>query len=72
MHPHELVVAKDGSIPTDQLAALGPRPGALHVLASPSAVIRAGIAGALTDFPDITLEDFVEASALATRDHSGR
>lgn len=66
---HELVVAEDGSIPADQLAALGVRPGAhLRVVqAAPTSSARV-LAGSLSAFPDLTWEDFERASELARRD----
>lgn len=66
----ELVVAEDGSIPADQLASLGLRPGAhLRVVetdeppAAPS-----GLAGSLPDLPDIDWAAFERASDLARQD----
>lgn len=66
---HELIVASDGSIPADQLAALGVAPGAhLRVVQSESIGSAKTLAGWLPDFPDLTWEDFERASDLARRD----
>ncbi len=61
---HELVVAEDGSIPADQLASLGLRPGAhLRVsVANEPADAPCGLAGSLPDLPDIDWDDFERAS----------
>lgn len=69
----ELVVADDGSIPADQLASLGLRPGAhLRVVATAdSAAPTSGLAGSLPDFPDLDWDDFERASDLAQRDLAG-
>jgi hypothetical protein len=65
----ELVVADDGSIPAEQLARLGLRPGAhLRVVEARDAGPRTRLAGSLSDFPDVTWEDFERASELARRD----
>lgn len=66
----ELVVADDGSIPADQLARFGLRPGArLRVVATndPPA-LTSGLAGSLPDLPDLSWNDFERASELAQRD----
>jgi hypothetical protein len=66
----ELVVAEDGSIPADQLASLGLRPGAhLRVVATggPS-VAPSGLAGSLPDLPDLDWDAFERASELARQD----
>jgi len=66
----ELVVAEDGSIPADQLASLGLRPGAhLRVVAADEpSVAPSGLAGSLPDLPDIDWDDFEQASELARQD----
>lgn len=66
----ELVVADDGSIPADQLASLGLRPGAhLRVVAAAyPAAPTSGLAGSLPGFPDLDWDDFERASDLAQRD----
>lgn len=66
----ELVVAEDGSIPADQLASLGLRPGAhLRVVAADEPpVAPSGLAGSLPDLPDIDWDDFERASELARQD----
>lgn len=65
-----LVVAADGSIPADQLARLGLRPGArLRVVAvSEPGAAPMSLAGSLPDLPDIGWDAFERASALARRD----
>jgi hypothetical protein len=65
---HELVVAADGSIPADQLARLGVVPGA-HLRVVQTDPART-LAGSLSDFPDLSWEDFVRASDLARHDLS--
>ncbi len=68
---HELVVAPDGSIPADQLARLGVAPGAhLRVVQTAPAGSVDTVAGSLSDFPDLTWEDFEQASELAQHDLS--
>lgn len=69
----ELVVAEDGSIPAEQLATLGLRPGAhLRVVgASQPADGSPDLAGLLADLPDLGWEDFKRGSELAERDLSG-
>lgn len=66
----ELVVAEDGSIPADQLARLGLRPGAhLRVLSADArSSASTGLAGSLPNFPDIDWDDFERASELARQD----
>lgn len=67
----ELVVADDGSIPAEQLARLGIRPGThLRVVATPEGSDDTGLAGSLRDFPDLDWKDFERASALARHDVS--
>jgi hypothetical protein len=73
LRQHEMVVANDGSIPASQLASLGLPPGThLRVVESSPADAPSHIAGSISDFPDISWEDFEKASALATQDLSGR
>ncbi len=66
----ELVVAEDGSIPADQLASLGLRPGAhLRVVVTDEApAATSGLAGSLPDLPDLDWDAFERASELARRD----
>jgi hypothetical protein len=72
VHQHELVVANDGSIPASQLASLGLRLGAhLRVVESSPVDAVNCIAGSLSDFPDISWEDFEKSSTLAMQDLSG-
>jgi len=68
----DLVVADDGSIPADQIARLGFRPGAhLRVIESgPAASERSNLAGSLPDLPDLDWEAFERASSLARSDLS--
>jgi len=68
----DLVVADDGSIPADQIARLGLRPGAhLRVIESDPAVgASSGLAGSLPDFPDLEWEAFERGSTLARSDLS--
>jgi len=68
----ELVVAEDGSIPADQLARLGLRPGAhLRVVeADQPPVATPGLAGSLPDLPDLDWDDFERGSELARQDLS--
>jgi hypothetical protein len=66
---HELVVADDGSIPADQIASLGLRPGArFRVVREPKEVSAQTIAGSLPDWPDLTWEQFEKGSQLAQAD----
>ncbi|HYB24640.1 MAG TPA: hypothetical protein VED41_12630 [Solirubrobacteraceae bacterium] len=63
---HDLVVAPDGSIPADQLERLGVSPGThLRVVQTSQ---RGTLAGSLPDLPDLTWEEFEQASALARHD----
>jgi hypothetical protein len=67
----ELVVADDGSIPAEQLAHLGIRPGThLRVVATPERAGDTGLAGSLPNLPDVDWEDFERASELARHDAS--
>lgn len=66
---HELVVAEDGSIPAEQLARLGLRPGArLRVVETGPVEPGPGLAGSLPDFPELNWEDFERGSELARSD----
>jgi len=68
---NELVVAEDGSIPADQLARLGLRPGAhLRVIESTSSEASGSVAGSLVNFPDLDWDDFERGSELARNDLS--
>ena len=70
----DLVVAEDGSIPADQVARLGLRPGA-HVRvieSSPAVGDSASLAGSLPDFPDLDWTAFEQASNLARSDLSSK
>jgi hypothetical protein len=71
-HPaHDLVVAADGSVPADQLARLGVAPGThLRVVQAEPGGPADTPAGSLSDFPDLTWEDFERASELARHDVS--
>lgn len=71
-HPaHDLIVAADGSVPADQLARLGVAPGThLRVVQSEPGGLAGTPAGSLSDFPDLTWEDFERASELARHDVS--
>lgn len=66
----ELVVAEEGSIPAEQLARLGVRPGAhLRVVeASQLTEQPSSLRGSLPDLPDLDWEAFERASELARRD----
>jgi hypothetical protein len=67
----DLVVAEDGSIPAEQVAALGVPPGThLRVVATTANRAPASIAGRLTSWPDVSWEDFDRASELAKADLS--
>jgi hypothetical protein len=69
----ELVVADDGSIPAEQLARLGLRPGAhLRVVETTAEEgDSVELEGSLPDFPELTWEDFERGSELARRDLAG-
>ena len=66
----ELVVADDGSIPADQIASLGLRPGAhLRVVETSQPADEAtGLGGSLRSLPDLDWDAFERASELARRD----
>ena len=67
----ELVVAADGSIPAEQLARLGLRPGThLRVLAERSVQPPGTLGGSLPDLPELSWEDFERGSELARHDLS--
>ena len=67
----ELVVAEDGSIPADQIARLGLKPGAhLRVIETHDADRSGSLAGALPDFPDLDWTAFERGSNLARHDLS--
>lgn len=68
----DLVVAADESIPADQVARLGLRPGAhLRVIETDPAVGEpSGLAGSLPDLPDLDRETFERGSTLARSDLS--
>ena len=66
---HELVVAADGSIPAEQLARLGVAPGThLRVRRTPASGSAGSVVGSLSDFPDLSWEDFQRGSELARQD----
>ncbi len=66
---NELVVAEDGSIPADQIARIGLRPGThLRVIETHPSARQSGLAGSLPDFPDLGWADFERASNLARGD----
>jgi hypothetical protein len=67
----ELVVADYGSIPAEQLARLGLRPGAHLRVAEAAAGEPGELEGLLPDLPDLDWEDFERGSELAQRDLSG-
>ncbi len=65
---HELVVADDGSIPAEQLRGLRLRPGAhLRVVEAALSQPLRTLAGSLPNLPDLSWEDFEQASAAARR-----
>jgi hypothetical protein len=64
-------VADDGSIPADQIARLGLRPGALlRVIESGPVASEPSLAGSLPDFPDLDWAAFERGSTLARSDLS--
>ena len=66
---YEVVVAGDGSIPAEQLAALGVRPGShLRVIPAEQAIAAPGFRGSLKGFPEPSWEDFELASEVARSD----
>lgn len=66
---HELIVGPDGSIPAEQIARLGLRPGAhLRVAPEPPREHQERFGGSLPDLPDLSWEDFQRGSDLARSD----
>ena len=65
-------MADDGSIPADQIARLGLRPGALLrvIKSGPVAREASGLAGSLPDFPDVDWAAFERGSTPARSDLS--
>lgn len=68
----DLVVADDGSIPADQIAKLGVKPGTrLRVVAQGAVESSKSIRGSLTGWSDVTWEDFERGHELAIADAEG-
>ena len=66
---YEVVVAGDGSIPAERLAALGVRPGShLRVIVAEPAAVTPSFRGSLKGFPEPSWEDFERASEVARSD----
>jgi len=66
---YDVVVAGDGSIPAEQLAALGVHPGShLRVIPAEQAVAASVFRGSLKGFPEPSWEDFELASEVARSD----
>jgi hypothetical protein len=66
---HELVAADDGSIPAEQIARIGARPGThLRVVTDVTNESAGSIAGRLKSWPDVSWDDFERASRLARTD----
>ncbi len=66
---HELIVGPDGSIPAEQIARLGLRPGAhLRVVPQGQEPVSGRLGGSLPDLPEITWDDFERGSELARSD----
>ncbi|MHB1773942.1 MAG: hypothetical protein ACYCST_19825 [Acidimicrobiales bacterium] len=66
---YEVVVAGDGSIPAEQLAALGVRPGShLRVIVAEPVPATPSFRGSLKGFPEPSWEDFERAGELARSD----
>jgi len=66
---YEVVVAGDGSIPAERLAALGVRPGShLLVIVAEPAAATPNFRGSLKGFPEPRWEDFEHASEVARSD----
>lgn len=66
---YDLVVASDGSIPAEQIALLGARPGThLRVIVEDTPTTEGSFAGRLTSWPNLSWEDFERASRLAQAD----
>lgn len=70
--PQELTVAPDGSIPAEQLARLGLRPGAHLRVVPEQPQQRRTLRGSLADFPKLTWDDFERGSQLARSDLDSR
>jgi len=68
-HGYEVVVAGDGSIPAERLAALGVRPGShLRVVVAEPATATPTFRGSLKGFPEPSWEDFERAGEVARSD----
>ncbi len=66
---HKLIVADDGSIPAEQVTRLGLAPGTrLRVVAEQPPETSGSIAGRLTSWPELSWDDFVQASRFAQAD----
>jgi Fe2+ transport system protein FeoA len=66
---YEVVVADDGSIPAERLAALGVRPGShLRIIVAEPAAAAPSFRGSLKGFPEPSWEDFERASEVARSD----
>ena len=66
---YDVVVAGGGSIPAEQLAALGVHPGShLRVIPAEQAVATPVFRGSLKGFPEPSWEDFELASEVARSD----
>ncbi|MDA8393221.1 MAG: hypothetical protein M0Z87_10615 [Actinomycetota bacterium] len=66
---YEVVVAGDGSIPAERLAALGVRPGShLRIIPVEPAVAAPSFRGSLKGFPEPSWEHFEHASEVARTD----
>ncbi len=62
---YEVVVASDGSIPADRLAALGVRPGShLRIIVAEPAAAPLGFRGSLKGYPEPSWDDFERASEV--------
>ena len=66
---YEVVVAGDGSIPAERLAALGVRPGShLQVIVAEPPTAAGSFRGSLKGFPEPSWEEFERASEVARSD----
>ena len=66
---YDVVVAGDGSIPAERLAALGVRPGShLRVIVTVPPAVTPSFRGSLKGFPEPSWEDFEHASEVARSD----
>ena len=66
---NEVVVADDGSISAERLAALGVRPGShLRVIVAEPPAAASSFRGSLKGFPEPSWEDFERASEVARSD----